>query len=327
MRLVGGFTPPFLSGTLLGCPSRQYRHIGDIFMPKGKDSKDVKDKDGRGRKEHELKSLIKSNQEARDAFVKLVQNLGKMKSIEASLINDGIRFGDKVVRITNISTPTLAAIIKESGLSLQRGRPVASGSTIWKNNPQAIEAVCSILRKHGLHKGRCYLLDNGITLKNKNGEDEHFAFSHNGKKLLSITTLSDIAKENNIEFTQGPRVERVKTLVGDRPKKKTEKPTLAEEILTEEKAVLIEEKIEEKIEPKIFKEDEDNLQPEYDLGQLNRVPQAHSEVSEDEDEDEEDEDEDFDDDFDEDHEDLDDEEDEELDDEEEDLDEEHIDDA
>jgi len=299
-------------------------------MPKeGKDSKDA-NKDSRGRKEHELKSLIKSNQEARDSFVSLVKNLGKMKSIEASLINDGIRFGDKVVKITNISTPTLATIIKESGLSLQRGRPIASGSTIWKNNPQAIEAVCSILRKHGLHKGRCYLLDNGITLKNKNGEDEHFAFSHNGKKLLSITTLSDIAKENNISFTQGPRVERVKTLLTDRPKKKKiEKPIkeMVEEILVEEKAVLIE----EKIEPKVFKEDEGS----YDLSQLSRVPKVHSEVSgdsedevsgdsEDEDsEDSEDEDEDFDDDFDEDHEDLDDEEeddeeeDEDLDDEEE----------
>lgn len=171
-------------------------------------------KDARGRKEHPLKILVKSNKEARDAFLDLVKNLGKMQRISASLIRNGLSYGDNVFGVDNISVPTLSAIIKENGGEMKKGRPAASGSTIWRNRPQAIQAVCQVLRDYGLHKGRNYLLNNGITYKNENGEDEHFTFStSNGKKLLSITTLSKVARENAIAFTTGPRTERVKTLV------------------------------------------------------------------------------------------------------------------
>ena len=55
-------------------------------------------KSGRGRKEHQLKVLLRENTEAKKAFAKLVDNLGKMQLIASSLISDGLKVGkDSIV--------------------------------------------------------------------------------------------------------------------------------------------------------------------------------------------------------------------------------------
>jgi hypothetical protein len=271
-------------------------------------------KSGRGRKEHQLKVLLRENTEAKKAFAKLVDSLGKMQLIASSLISDGLKIGKDSIVIESISIPTLALIIKENGHSMKNGRPIASGSTVWKNKPQAIQAVCSVLRDHGLHKGRDYLLNNGISYTNEIGEVEHFTFSENGKSLLSITTLSKVARENEIKFMVGPRKVRTKSLVTSEEQEEVVKKKVVE--AANETEVAEEDEIEDKVINKI-EDDEDEIDDEDD--------EDEDDEDEDEIEDEEDEDEDDEDDEDEDDEDeivVEDDEDEDFDDDIEDLDEE-----
>ena len=279
-------------------------------------------KSGRGRKEHQLKVLLRENTEAKKAFAKLVDSLGKMQLIASSLIGDGLKVGKDSIVIESISIPTLALIIKENGHSMKKGRPIASGSTIWKNKPQAIQAVCSVLRDHGLHKGRDYLLNNGISYTNEIGEVEHFTFSENGKSLLSITTLSKVARENEIKFMVGPRKVRAKSLVTseeqEEVKKKISSSKLIEEAVINETEVTEEvdenkviNKIDDEEEEEIDDEDEDEIDEDEDEDD-EEIDEDEDEDDEeiDEDEDDEEEIEDEDEDFDDDIEDLDDEEDE-----------------
>jgi len=268
-------------------------------------------KSGRGRKEHQLKVLLRENTEAKKAFAKLVDSLGKMQLIASSLIGDGLKVGKDSIVIESISIPTLALIIKENGHSMKKGRPIASGSTIWKNKPQAIQAVCSVLRDHGLHKGRDYLLNNGISYTNEIGEVEHFTFSENGKSLLSITTLSKVARENEIKFMVGPRKVRAKSLVTseeqEEVKKKISSSKLIEEAVINETEVTEEvdenkviNKIEDEEEEEIDDEDEDEIDEDEDEDEIDEdEDEDDEEIDEDEDDEEEieDEDEDFDDDI------------------------------
>jgi len=279
-------------------------------------------KSGRGRKEHQLKVLLRENTEAKKAFAKLVGSLGKMQLIASSLISDGLKVGKDSIVIESISIPTLALIIKENGHSMKKGRPIASGSTIWKNKPQAIQAVCSVLRDHGLHKGRDYLLNNGISYTNEIGEVEHFTFSENGKSLLSITTLSKVARENEIKFMVGPRKVRAKSLVTseeqEEVKKKISSSKLIEEAVINETEVTEEvdenkviNKIDDEEEEEIDDEDEDEIDEDEDEDD-EEIDEDEDEDDEeiDEDEDDEEEIEDEDEDFDDDIEDLEEEDDE-----------------
>jgi len=279
-------------------------------------------KSGRGRKEHQLKVLLRENTEAKKAFAKLVDSLGKMQLIASSLIGDGLKVGKDSIVIESISIPTLALIIKENGHSMKKGRPIASGSTIWKNKPQAIQAVCSVLRDHGLHKGRDYLLNNGISYTNEIGEVEHFTFSENGKSLLSITTLSKVARENEIKFMVGPRKVRAKSLVTseeqEEVKKKISSSKLIEEAVINETEVTEEvdenkviNKIDDEEEEEIDDEDEDEIDEDEDEDD-EEIDEDEDEDDEeiDEDEDDEEEIEDEDEDFDDDIEDLEEEDDE-----------------
>jgi hypothetical protein len=276
-------------------------------------------KSGRGRKEHQLKVLLRENTEAKKAFAKLVDSLGKMQLIASSLISDGLKVGKDSIVIESISIPTLALIIKENGHSMKKGRPIASGSTVWKNKPQAIQAVCSVLRDHGLHKGRDYLLNNGISYTNEIGEVEHFTFSENGKSLLSITTLSKVARENEIKFMVGPRKVRTKSLVTSEEQEEVVKKKVVDEAANE---IAEEDEIEDKVindeiddEDEIDEEDEDEEdEDDEDEDEIDDEDEEDEEDEDDEDEidDEDDEDEivDEDEDFDDDIEDLDEEDDE-----------------
>jgi len=254
-------------------------------------------KSGRGRKEHQLKVLLRENTEAKKAFAKLVDSLGKMQLIASSLISDGLKVGKDSIVIESISIPTLALIIKENGHSMKKGRPIASGSTVWKNKPQAIQAVCSVLRDHGLHKGRDYLLNNGISYTNEIGEVEHFTFSENGKSLLSITTLSKVARENEIKFMVGPRKVRTKSLVTSEEQEEVVKKKVVE--AANEAEIAEEDEIEDKVinkidddEDEIDDEDEDEDEDEDDEDEDDEDEDEDDEDEDDEDEDEDDEDED-----------------------------------
>jgi len=259
---------------------------------------DFMSKDGRGRKEHQLKVLLRENAEAKKAFAKLVDSLGKMQSIASSLINEGLKVGKESITIESISIPTLALIIKENGRSMRKGRPAASGSTVWKNKPQAIQAVCNVLRDHGLHKGRDYLLNNGITYLNEDGEEEHFAFSANGKKLLSITTLSKVAKENEIKFMVGPRKSRVKSLVTIEEQEEMKKKILSskkknsdEDEIVDEVEDENEDEVEDEIVDEVDEDDEDELESEESEEDDEEDEEDEEELDEDEDEEELDDDE------------------------------------
>jgi hypothetical protein len=252
-------------------------------------------KSGRGRKEHQLKVLLRENTEAKKAFAKLVDSLGKMQLIASSLIGDGLKVGKDSIVIESISIPTLALIIKENGHSMKKGRPIASGSTIWKNKPQAIQAVCSVLRDHGLHKGRDYLLNNGISYTNEIGEVEHFTFSENGKSLLSITTLSKVARENEIKFMVGPRKVRAKSLVTSEEQEEVKKKISSSKLI--EEAVINETEVTEEVdENKVINKIEDEEEEEIDDEDEDEIDdEDEDEIDEDEDEDDEEIDEDEDD--------------------------------
>lgn len=163
-------------------------------------------KDGRGRKEHELKRLCRERQDVREALCNLADNLRKMQDLVCHLISDGINIQGEIIKIEKISIPTLSGILDEHGHVRAKGRPKGTGSTSWTNNPHAIQAVANILREHGLHKGREKLLTEGIDYLNDHGKSEHYSFvGENGKKLLSITTLREIAKDNGVTFSVGPK--------------------------------------------------------------------------------------------------------------------------
>jgi len=163
-------------------------------------------KDGRGRKEHELKKMCRERAEVRNALFELASSMRRMTDLVSHLVSNGINVEAEIIKVKSISVPTLTSILGEHGHTRQKGRPKGTGSTSWINNPQAIKIVADVLRNHGLHKGREKLLEEGIDCKNENGENEHYSFvGDNGKKLLSITTLREIAKDNGITFAVGPK--------------------------------------------------------------------------------------------------------------------------
>ena len=163
-------------------------------------------KDGRGRKEHELKKMCRERAEVREALFELASSMRRMTDLVGHIVSNGINVEAEIIKIKSISVPTLTSILGEHGHTRQKGRPKGTGSTSWINNPQAIKIVADVLRNHGLHKGREKLLEEGIDCKNENGENEHYSFvGDNGKKLLSITTLREIAKDNGITFAVGPK--------------------------------------------------------------------------------------------------------------------------
>jgi hypothetical protein len=163
-------------------------------------------KDGRGRKEHELKKICRERTEVREALFELAASMKRMTDLVSHIVSNGIKVNTEVVEVKTISVPTLTSILSEHGHTRQKGRPKGIGSTSWINNPQAIKAVADVLKDHGLHKGREKLLAEGIDYKNENGESEHCSFiDDDGKKILSITTLKEIAKVNGITFAVGPK--------------------------------------------------------------------------------------------------------------------------
>lgn len=169
-----------------------------------------KSKDGRGRKEHELKKMCRDRAEVRHALFELATTMRRMTDLVEHIVSNGIDVKTEVIRIKNISVPTLTDILGEHGHTRHRGRPKAGTATTsphvaveaatsapWTNNPQAIEIVADVLRNHGIHKGREKLLAEGIDCS-ENGENKHYSFV--GSDGLSITTLMEIAKNNGISF-------------------------------------------------------------------------------------------------------------------------------
>ena len=130
---------------------------------------------GKGRKEHPLKITLREDKEAAKSFAKLVEQSNKMQTILQSLMTDGLKVGVKTIKVECLSVPTLSSILTEHGHVMKKGRPVASGSTVWKNTTQAVEAVCKVLKDHGLHDGRLHLLKNGISYINEDGKEESFS--------------------------------------------------------------------------------------------------------------------------------------------------------
>jgi len=160
-------------------------------------------KDGRGRKEHELKKICRERIDVRNALFQLALSMSRMTDLVEHIVSNGINVKTETIKVKTISVPTLTKILGEHGHSRRQGRPKAAS---WVNNPQAIKIVADVLRNHGLHKGREKLLEEGIDYKNESGENEHYSFvGGNGKKLLSMTTLKEIAKSNGITFAVGPK--------------------------------------------------------------------------------------------------------------------------